>query len=74
MRRTMKMTMTMRTMRILMRTTQMRCRLARHVLVFAPIAVAIAEWHLTGKLSTAMGFSISEIAWPLLVRDNSLFW
>ena len=56
-----------------MRTTQMRCCLARHVPVFAPIAVAIAEWHLMGKLSTEMGFSISEIAWRLLVRDNSFF-
>ena len=68
------MTMTMRTMRILMRTTQMRCRLARHVLVFAPIAVAIAEWHLMGKLSTEMGFSISEIAWPLRVCSNNSFF
>ena len=53
---------TMRRMTILMRTTRMRYRLARHVPVFAPMALAIAEWHLTGKLSTAMGFLISEIA------------
>ena len=54
------------------RTTRMRCHPGRHVPVFAPMALAIAEWHPTGKLSTAMAFSISAIVWLLPVRSN--FW